>query len=293
MPTGRSSSSRWTESPFSSRSARASARAGRAPARALAITQAARTYCSGFSSNFFLQSIEQNWYVRPWNSDVAATSRSSTSMPHTGSRAMIHLQTRSHSTRGARERDRLLAWRRKGEDDHRGRPRRRPPEERRASRGGRDVLLASRLVREDTAGHRAAWRESIEERPVAAVEYQEVPVQLSGEEQIAGRGSDRGQHRPARSVAPANRPGGRIDGGQPAVAQVTRIGREAAAHVVSSPHVLELLGLLEGAAKIHRVDEEQIHPRVEGRPVPLNPAQRARAGANPFRRGRQLDVLST
>src|SRR5262245_51823182 len=240
MPTGRSSSSRWTESPFSSRSARASARAGRAPARALAITQAARTYCSGFSSNFFLQSIEQNWYVRPWNSDVAATSRSSTSMPHTGSRAMIHLQARSHSTRGARERDRLLAWRRKGEDDHRGRPRRRPPEERRASRGGRDVLLASRLVRDDTAGHRAASVEAIEDSAVAAVQDQEVAVQLPGEDQIAGRCGDRGQHGPARSVAPANRSGGSIDGRQPAMARVTRVGREAPAHVVPSPHVFEL-----------------------------------------------------
>src|SRR5437867_11875408 len=100
-----------------------------------------------------------------------------------------------------------------GKNDHRGRTRQCTPEERRVSRGGGDVLLASRLVSDDTTVHRAAGVEAIEDSAVPTVEDEEVAVQLSREQQVAGRSGDRGQHRAARSIAPANRAGRGIDGG--------------------------------------------------------------------------------
>src|SRR6185503_17972229 len=120
----------------------------------------------------------------------------------------------------------------------------------------------------------------------------EVPVQLSREHQIARGCRDGGQHRSPRSVAPTNRAGRGIDGGQPAVAWLIRIGSKPSAHVIPSHYVLELVGLPERAAPIHRDDVQHVGPWVEGRTVPLNPAQRAGAGAYPCRRGGELNVLS-
>src|SRR5262249_56672972 len=108
----------------------------------------------------------------------------------------------------------LGAWRREGKDSPGGRAARRSPEVRRVSRGGGDVLLASHLVSDDATVHRTAGVEAIENSAVPAVENEEVAVELSREQQVAGCCGDRREHRAPRSGAPAGRPGRGIYGWQ-------------------------------------------------------------------------------
>ena len=154
-------------------------------------------------------------------------------------------------------------------------------------------MLAARLIRDDAAVHRAAGVEPIKDRAVPGVEDEEVPVQLAREHQVGRGQGDRGEHRTARLVPPADRAGRGVDRGEPAAPLLDGIGREAPAHVVLSGDSSERLGPLESAAPVHRGDVEHVGSRVVGGPVPLHAAERAGADVDALRRQGQLDVLAT
>src|SRR5262245_39193571 len=71
---------------------------------------------------------------------------------------------------------------RQSENDHCRRPRRRPPETRRAARSGRDVLFAVDRVSHHATVHCPAGVESVKNLARAGVECQKISGHLSGEE---------------------------------------------------------------------------------------------------------------